>query len=46
MIGIINYGSGNVSAIARVFKNLGISTMEITDPNKLVDVENGRGRNI
>lgn len=39
MIGIINYGSGNVSAIARVYKNLGISTLDIINPKQLADVD-------
>ncbi|MDB4722099.1 imidazole glycerol phosphate synthase subunit HisH [Verrucomicrobiales bacterium] len=39
MIGIINYGSGNVSAITRAYKNLNIPTLGITKPDQLADVD-------
>jgi glutamine amidotransferase len=39
VIGIIDYGSGNVAAITRVYKNLNIPTLNITKPDQLVDVD-------
>ena len=39
MIGIINYGSGNISAISRVYKNLGIATLNVTKPDQLEQVD-------
>ena len=39
MIGIINYGSGNVAAITRVYKTLNIPTLNITKPDQLVDAD-------
>ena len=35
MIGIINYGSGNIQAIATIYKNLNIKYQLITKPNDL-----------
>jgi len=35
MIGIIDYGSGNVQAIATIYKNLNIDYLVITDPEDL-----------
>ena len=35
MIGIINYGSGNIQAIATIYKNLNIKYHLITKPNDL-----------
>ena len=35
MIGIINYGSGNIQAIATIYKNLNIKYQIITKPNDL-----------
>tara|TARA_B100001758_G_C18414488_1_gene618408 strand:- start:2217 stop:2831 length:615 start_codon:yes stop_codon:yes gene_type:complete len=35
MIGIIDYGSGNVQAIATIYKNLNIEYKVITNPNDL-----------
>ena len=35
MIGIIDYGSGNVQAIATIYKKLNIDYLVITDPNDL-----------
>ena len=35
MIGIIDYGSGNVQAIATIYKNLNIDYQVITDPDDL-----------
>ena len=35
MIGIINYGSGNVQAIATIYKNLNISYQVLTKVNDL-----------
>ena len=38
MIGIIDYGSGNVSAISRVYNNLNVPSLNITKPDQLEDV--------
>ena len=35
MIGIIDYGSGNVQAIATIYKNLNINYQVITKPEDL-----------
>ena len=35
MIGIIDYGSGNVQAIATIYKNLNIDYLIISDPDDL-----------
>ena len=35
MIGIIDYGSGNVQAIATIYKNLNIDYLIISDPGDL-----------
>lgn len=35
MIGIINYGSGNIQAIAKIYKNLNIENKVISNPQEL-----------
>ena len=35
MIGIIDYGSGNIQAIATIYKNLNIDYLIISDPDDL-----------
>jgi glutamine amidotransferase len=35
MIGIVNYGSGNIQAIANIYNRLNIPTKIITDPSEL-----------
>lgn len=39
MIGIVDYGSGNVEAIATIYKNLNISCKIIANPTELEQVE-------
>ena len=35
MIGVINYGSGNILAIRNIYKRLNIPTIEVVQPNEL-----------
>ena len=39
MIGIVDYGSGNVEAIATIYKNLNISCRIISNPSELEEAE-------
>lgn len=39
MIGIVNYGSGNIQAIANIYNRLNIQTKIITDPSELQQVD-------
>lgn len=39
MIGIVNYGSGNIQAIVNIYNNLNIPTKVISDPSELKRVE-------
>lgn len=39
MIGIVNYGSGNIQAIINIYNNLNIPTKVISDPLELKSVE-------
>lgn len=39
MIGIVNYGSGNIHAIANIYSRLNIPTTIITDPSELQEAE-------
>lgn len=39
MIGIVNYGSGNIQAIANIYSRLNIETKIITNPSELCEAE-------
>ena len=39
MIGIVNYGSGNIQAIANIYSRLNIPTKIITEPSELYEVD-------
>ena len=39
MIGIVNYGSGNIQAIANIYSRLNIETKIISDPSELYEAE-------
>ena len=39
MIGIVNYGSGNIQAIANIYSRLNIETKIITNPSELHEAE-------
>jgi len=39
MIGIVNYGSGNIQAIANIYSRLNIPTKIITEPSELYEAE-------
>ena len=39
MIGIVNYGSGNIQAIANIYSRLNIPTIIITEPSQLHEAD-------